>query len=393
MLPSIPVSATASSESHPQPPRTLPPLPAGIPASYVTSYASPLKSSRVGAMRRRYASLDRVPIGWPEDPSPVRLLPRFVFASPDGAHLIVDWTRSFDYRDGTGKHIGGARKVAPRFDLTAADDAFYIYGNDVLWSGASTGVAPAVTGYTDRGSMLAFRFDKSRRIIVNQDSPIDPHGGDDWGVDVFADRFAKPDRSYAEVVFWKGYRGHGVAAIGADWRIVLAMDDGRLRILSDTGNAQDTPIELLRVKLPYAATTLSLAPPLILTTSDGDAGTTVHALDDQGVEKWRADVAFSVRQPPVDGAGRVVVIGSGIAAIEDGRIVWSQVSAVPMLGTAFADGTLAVSVGSELRIVDREGTILQSLRTAEGDTVMTPPCIVSDGSVWVATERALYVAR
>ena len=368
---------------------------ANLPASYVTSYASPLRSSRVGATRRTYASLSRVAVGWPDGaPEEARLKPRFLFASPDGAHLITDWGPAYDHRDGTGKYLGGHDKN-PQFDLTAANDAFYIYGNEVLWSGGPTTTEKPTSGTSPEGSMLAFRFDARRRFIVTQVSPVAPHGAGNWAVQVYADRFAKPDRSYAELIFLGGFRGRGVAAIGPDWRIVLAMGDKLLRILSDSGDPKEGgPVELVRLQLPYVATTLSLVLPQIVMTSPSGTGTTVHALDASGVEHWNATVPFAVNQPPVDCAGgRVVVVGDGIASIEDGRVVWSHASPAPIRGTAFEDGTLALSVGPELRIVDREGTILQALRVTAGETVLTPPCILADGSIWVATEHALYVAK
>ncbi len=395
-MPSAPAfaSAASSGSGRPQPPITVPPVPPGVPSSYVTSYASPLKSSRVGAVRRAYASLDRIAFGWPGGTTPEarRLKPRFLFAASDGAHLVVDWGSSFDFRDGSGKYLGGGEKTE-RFDLTAGDDAYYIYGNEALYSGAATTTVKANSGFSPEGAMLAFKFDATRRLIMTQLSPVAPHGGGNWAVQLYGDRFAKPDRSFAELVMWGGFDGKGMAAIGPDWRTVVAMEDGTLRVLSDVGDADKHPAALLQVKLPYVVSTLSLAPPLILATSSSAAGTTVHALDPSGAEKWRVVVPFGVQQPPVDGTGRVVVIGSGIASIDDGKIVWSQVAPAGMLGTAFADGTLALGVGSELRIVDREGTILQALKTAAGETITTPPCILADGTVWVATEKALYVAR
>jgi hypothetical protein len=64
-----------------------------------------------------------------------------------------------------------------------------------------------------------------------------------------------------------------------------------------------------------------------------------------------------------------------------------------MFGTAFQDGALAVAVGPELRIVNRDGQIRQRYNTAEHEPITTPPAIASDGSVWVGSATALYVAR
>jgi len=71
--------------------------------------------------------------------------------------------------------------------------------------------------------------------------------------------------------------------------------------------------------------------------------------------------------------------------------MWSTLSTVPLHAQAFSDGTLAVVRGAGLQIVGRDGAIRQSLRAAEELT--TYPAIGSDGAVWVASARTLYVAR
>jgi len=45
------------------------------------------------------------------------------------------------------------------------------------------------------------------------------------------------------------------------------------------------------------------------------------------------------------------------------------------------------------RIVSRDGTVVQRLRVPEGDALVVPPAVTADGTVWLATAKALYVAR
>lgn len=92
------------------------------------------------------------------------------------------------------------------------------------------------------------------------------------------------------------------------------------------------------------------------------------------------------------GSGRIYLLGNGFAAIENGHVLWAKRSPALMLGTAFAGGELAIVTGAELRIVGRDGVTRQSFRT-DGERIATPPAIAPDGSVWVATDKALYVAR
>jgi hypothetical protein len=89
----------------------------------------------------------------------------------------------------------------------------------------------------------------------------------------------------------------------------------------------------------------------------------------------------------------VYLAGNGLAAVEHGRIAWSATGTRRTVATAFADGSLAVGVGRDLRLVAPDGTIRQTLRVAEGETITAPPAIASDGAIWIATARGLYVAR
>ena len=74
-------------------------------------------------------------------------------------------------------------------------------------------------------------------------------------------------------------------------------------------------------------------------------------------------------------------------------MLWAQRSAALILGTAFEDGACALAVGAELRIVGKDGAILQSLRVPDDEVLSTPPAIAADGSIWVATGKGLYAAR
>jgi hypothetical protein len=91
--------------------------------------------------------------------------------------------------------------------------------------------------------------------------------------------------------------------------------------------------------------------------------------------------------------GRIHLAGDGLAAVEAGRVLWSVAGGRREYVTAFAEGELAVAVGDELRIVDSDGTIRQSFHVDKGETLSASPAIAEDGSVWIASDKALYVAR
>jgi hypothetical protein len=143
---------------------------------------------------------------------------------------------------------------------------------------------------------------------------------------------------------------------------------------------------------------LSLVPPDIALVgipdgSGANVGRTLHVIDRSGREAWSVDVPFDILQPPIDGAGRVGLAGGGLAVVEASRVVWSRFVGERVYATAFEDGTLAVARGNEVHVVTRTGVDRQVLAVPAGEIISTPPAIAQNGTVWVATVQALYVAR
>jgi hypothetical protein len=197
----------------------------------------------------------------------------------------------------------------------------------------------------------------------------------------------------------------GVGAIDADGDTWIALPSGRFLALLPGGDGHGEATFGLDATIDASATDLSIVPPLaMILYGGGDAGKlaadlgrtfTSSRLDARRVDgslAWRSSVPFLAMQPPVDGNGLVYVIGAGIAAIDlEGRLLWSSPSNVPLRAQAFADGTLVVVRGREVQIVGNDATVRQSFRAAEELT--SYPAIASDGSVWVASAKTLYVLR
>jgi hypothetical protein len=177
----------------------------------------------------------------------------------------------------------------------------------------------------------------------------------------------------------------------------VAMSTGRLLVLSrdgDLGTHEGLPT--VDAELHEAARFVSVIGPtvVVLAAHSSDRGTGVLGLDERGAISLRAEVSFPARQPPIDGGGGLVyVVGEGIAALRDGRVLWSSPSSVPIAGTSFVDGTLAASVGSQLGLIDPDGVVRQQLTVPDHSTIVTPPAIGPDGTIWLATEKTLFAAR
>jgi hypothetical protein len=197
----------------------------------------------------------------------------------------------------------------------------------------------------------------------------------------------------------------GVGAIDGAGDTVVALPSGRLLVLLAAGNGHGEAAFGLDAAIDASATDLSIVPPFAMVLyGGGDAGSLashrgldfrvsrVDARRPDGSLAWSVSATFRATQPPIDGDGRVYLVGSGIAAFDlDGRPLWSSPSSAPLRAQAFVDGTLAIVRGSEIQMVGTDGAIRQSFRTE--DELTTYPAIASDGSVWVASAKMLYVVR
>jgi len=132
---------------------------------------------------------------------------------------------------------------------------------------------------------------------------------------------------------------------------------------------------------------------IVSINQSGTWRTRVELLTIEGKERWRADVDWPVRQPVIDGGGgRVYVAGDRLAALDHGDTVW-EVLGGRVRATAFSDGAVAFTQGSTLQIRTRDGQEVAKLETPDRAELVTPPAIASDGSIWVASESEIYVAR
>jgi hypothetical protein len=414
-------SAPAPGPSIESPAVITPPSKGVTVRSYSQSYASNTRASRVDtAFSRPLKALARV--------AELREAPLSVTLNEPADHVAVARAETYDILTVDGKRVYEETHRQGFSDIIMLADGF-IQGYSVHeWNGVERPDSISADGKL----VWALQYDMPTRwgaITSFRPAPIHP-----------LDATLTPARtgivsggfigSFAMMRWHEMLDGSGCGAISQDRRFAVAMRDGRFLVYDGNATVLDAknneaPPRTLTTNTAIVAYDLSIVPsgyalievgsPLpdprpysdleralvlqarrleFLTVPPPRWKTVVHHLDLQGKETWHAEVPFEVLQPPIDGSsGRVYLMGMGAAAFQEGKLLFSTPSPVPMLGTAFQDGTLAVAVGPELRIVGRDGQIRQRFTTAEHEAITTPPAIGSDGSVWVGTGKGLYVAR
>ena len=402
-----------------------------VTSSYVTEFASPARTSRVAASVKSFTALTQV-AELSVTPSGTRKQARFIHLDPQGKHVLVRYAGGLEVlgTDGTPQGQGLADRGGQALAL-ATDWGVILGDGDRRWDGSTFDGYPSYQEKSPRfvvdlpagGTALAARFEPTRwtSVVQSIDSRVSQ-----LEVVVRSEMLRPGDDYWRDRDYWRhAIPGRGSAAIGDDGRIVVVMDDGQMLVFSAGGDTKDhsghprLDVPLLGKGAGEQAYFVGTIGPSAVVFSARDVpdadmtepydrvsrterdrpfklrwSTVARWVDAKGHVAWKAEVPFEARQPPVDGAdGRVYVVGQGLAALQDGAVVWSTRSSALMMATAFGDGTLAVSVGAELRIVARDGVIRQQLRTPDGEPIATPPAIAADGAVWLATKTHLYVAR
>jgi len=247
------------------------------------------------------------------------------------------------------------------------------------------------------GTILAFARSPAMLAVVLRGDPVPPapHDPPERALVGFLGAGVRTLRANGEYRTVGGYMIEGASgggAIGYDARIAFFTDAGRFMILSyNTAEAGRLEVD---VTLPVRPKNLSITSAGYALLSGGSgAGNYLQVLDEKGEIKWATAVGFNAEQPAIDGGnGRLYLVGNGFAAFENGKPLWSSSSSERVSAMAFSDGALAMTVGTELRIVDRQGQLRAKLSAPEGE-VLGRPAVAPDGAIWVASRTTLYVAR
>lgn len=404
--------------------------------SYSSNFASPTRASRVAVGARTLSPMKRI--------APLGRAPLVILVSPTGDHIAVDHGGAFQmWSEANG--LGPLEEKSRSSGIVMLANTYLASGSERKFD-RGYGRLTLETGLSgSSGAQWAIAVDESWAGVVTLTSPVrapmhvpldDGSTARAWNTTssqlmISASRIFGP--SSAPGYMWnERFDAPGCGAIGSAHTVVAALRDGRFSVIDGDSTVLPVPPaqfatgkRLIETKLSFSPYDMSIVPSgyallevgaaipdpkpygelertLVLqarrvelfTTPPPRWKTMVHHLDLQGKETWHAEVPFEILQPPIDGSeGRIYVMGMGAAAFQDGKLLFATPSALPMFGTAFQDGSLAVAVGPELRIVGRDGQILQRFNTAEREQITTPPAIGSDGSVWVGSATALYVAR
>jgi hypothetical protein len=211
----------------------------------------------------------------------------------------------------------------------------------------------------------------------------------------------------------RDFRGVATAAFGDDDRAVLAFPDGRFFALArrSINDVEATVITLAETQLGFYPYELSIiepntallspdpppaTPPDVdaLPSAGGAPGAILHLLDPQAQELWRVHIPFAVHQPPIRGNdGVIFVVGNGVAAVKDGKLLWQLPLAGQLRATSTANGRLLVSAGDRLLLVSEKGKGLHSAVVRPGEVITSSPSIHESGFIYVATQQAIYRAN
>lgn len=370
--------------------------------SYVTPFGS-TRSSRVHVPPRpryQFVRAGRIEIAKAYSYRWTR--PQFVLLNEAATRVIVDLGNWFeihatdwsDRRDGGTFHFGTLYAVE---DSVLMEGEMFLVGDRRSWGPVNAQLGDnKLFGDRPAQRLEGLRFFFVVQNLNSEDPHSDGHENDKVPPDVIVEqtRAHSPERAFADNEHWQPvwaarFEGRGQGAIADDLRMAVAMQDGRFFVLDG-----DTGSHLVDRRIAFSPSDISAVGTSFVLLAKTEHGTSVLFLDAAGDERARGEVSFEALQPPIDaGNGRVYIMGRGVAAFQDGKRLFANAYADPMFGTAFADGSMAIAAGVELRIVGPDGKARQTFTTAEGDPITTPPAIGSDGSVWVGTEKAIYVAR
>lgn len=387
--------------------------------SYVAEYASAARNSRVGVPFRPLAAMGRV----------TRLDAPALSVVVDPAVEHVGVVHHFSYGVFTAGGGGIKSGESTLTSLQILESGYLHAGTERRWDDESVGVSVSATGIewailVDAPWLIYVVSQPTTYIPSHKSGPVSYPAA----IKIVSEELDVSNPSLARTIWKERFPSAGCGAIAADHRVAVALRNGRFYVFDARPKPPGSTYwghTLVDVPIDFSPYDMSIVESGYAILAAGDPidkpsprteldrhlalraqrleetgellprwKTVLHHLGPDGVETYRREVPFEVLQPPIDaGNGRIYLMGNGTAAFQDGKLLFLTASPTPMFGTAFDDGTMAIAAGFELRIVGADGKVRQTFTTAEQEAITAPPAIGSDGSVWVGTTKALYVAR
>ena len=190
----------------------------------------------------------------------------------------------------------------------------------------------------------------------------------------------------------RGIRGSGVAAIAEDFTTFIALENRQLQAYAPRHDRDGDAILEAQRDVGIKAEWISLIDSQVHLLAPIGGGTRLRVYTRAAKPVYSRTVPIRALQPAIAGAsGRVYVAGAGIVALDNGALTWRQDASEPVYASSFEDGSLALATGKHLDFVKPDGTVDQTFTSEE--PLVAPPAIAADGSVWVASATALYIAR
>lgn len=353
-------------------------------------------------------------------------VPRFVVLSPDARRLVAlsdDRVLGWDVE--TGKQFLQLNDTAGRLVQTWPTGVTH-NGEEWDWEGKVTG-AQLGTGSEFRQLNQLIGLRHVMAITAHPDIRQRPYP---VTVVTWAQYAGSGDALSATIGLVRELAGSGSGAFGDDARAAILLSDGRLVVVvprrEREGYPQATivldqnfdfePREISIIEPNYylvgsakgqvtdpknqdAALTVATSPEQ---TADAakpawtrdEPDSTLRVVGPDGQQRWQVSVPFAVRQPAVRGAdGAVYLVGRGVAAAKDGRVLWQLSELGDYTATSDEDGRLLLSSDHRLMLMSPQGELLQTVTVPKGERITTPAAVSSQGWVFVATERAVYRAR
>ncbi len=128
-----------------------------------------------------------------------------------------------------------------------------------------------------------------------------------------------------------------------------------------------------------------------------DAGTLLRVYDAGGAPAWSVDLSVDTpSQPPIVGAdGSVYLIGNGtITAIKDREVAWQEpLTGESAAGTLDGAGKLLVSDGTRVVCFEPDGEPAWEYDDPDNEIWRTPPVVLENGAVVVASDRSIVVIK